>query len=500
MSENNFARGLVWLRNDLRTEDNTALYRAARACDALAAVFIACPETWRSHGDGDNVVAMRLRTLKSLQASLAKKHIPLYFLELSRFAQVPAALQQICGKLEVDALFANAEYPLNEQRRDAAVRDTLKQIRVPVEYCTDRTLVPPGSLTTNSGDGFKVFTPFKRAFIAQHDNSERGFDPLPAPRSLGPDHGKRWPEWIALAGENNLVRSIPDSVGDYGVAPGGERKVLDWAVGEGAAKKRLEAFSAVIPDYHKQRDFPALEGTSRLSPYLNCGAISVRQCARMALEENGGRWAGSCEGASSWLNEILWREFYQHLVVHFPRVCRNLPFKPETEGVPWANRPSDFERWSEGQTGVPIVDAAMRQLNQTGWMHNRLRMVVASFLTKNLLTDWRIGERYFMQQLVDADFAANNGGWQWAASTGTDAAPYFRVFNPYSQSKRFDPDGDFIRRFVPELEDYPNKDLHCPPRDLFRGGSYPVPICDVTQSRKHAIEVFANLKSQGSSD
>lgn len=500
MPEKAYQRGLVWLRNDLRMDDNTALYRAAKGCNALAVLFIACPETWRSHGDGDNVVAMRLRTLKALQASLAKKHIPLYFLELPGFAQVPSALAQICRKLDVDAIFANAEYPLNEQRRDATVREALKSIGVPVEYCTDRTLIPPGSLTTNGGEGYKVFTPFKRAFIALHDNGAHGFDPLPAPRSLGPDHGKRWPEWISLASEHNLLRSIPDCVGGYAVAPGGDDRVLDWMVGEGAAKKQLEKFSGIIADYHQQRDFPAIAGTSRLSPYLNCGAISVRQCAHMALEENGGRWVGSSEGAGSWLNELLWREFYQHLLVHFPRVCRNLPFKPETEAVPWSNRSADFERWCEGQTGVPIVDAAMRQLNQTGWMHNRLRMVVASFLTKNLLTDWRKGEHYFMRQLVDADFAANNGGWQWAASTGTDAAPYFRVFNPYSQSKRFDPNGDFIRTFVPELEGYSANDIHCPPQDLFRDGRYPVPICDVTQSRKHAIEVFANLKSQGSSD
>lgn len=495
MPEKAYPRGLVWLRNDLRMDDNTALYRAARACTAFAVIFIACPQTWRSHGDGDNVVAMRLRTLKKLQVSLAKKHIPLYFLELPGFAQVPAALGQICRKLKINALFANAEYPVNEQRRDTAVRETLRSIPVPVEYCTDRTLIPPGSLTTGSGEGFKVYTPFKRAFIARHDNRDQGFEPLPAPRSMGADHGELWPEWIALEGEHNLVRAIPDTVGDYGVAPGGDSRVLGWEVGEGAAKALLEEFSAIVADYQEQRDFPAIPGTSRLSPYLNCGALSVRRCVQMALAENGGRWAGSSEGASCWLNELLWREFYQHLVVNFPRVCRNLPFKPETEQVPWSRRTADFERWCEGQTGVPIVDAAMRQLNQTGWMHNRLRMVVASFLTKNLLTDWRKGEHYFMQRLVDADFAANNGGWQWAASTGTDAAPYFRVFNPYSQSKRFDPEGTFIRTFVPELEGYSAKDIHCPPNDLFSDGSYPAPICDVTESRKHAIEVFANLKS-----
>ncbi|MBB5212850.1 cryptochrome/photolyase family protein [Microbulbifer hydrolyticus] len=499
MREKAYSRGLVWLRNDLRLHDNTALYRAARGCKALAAVFIACPQTWASHGDGDNVVAMRLRSLAPLQRSLSDKQIPLYFLELNGFADVPQALAQIVSKLDIDAVFANTEYPLNELRRDDAVRKALKENGVPIEFCTDRTLIPPGSLTTNSGDGFKVFTPFKRAFIAQHGNSAEGFDPLPAPRALGDEHAAQWPEWISLAGANNLVRSIPDTVGDYGVAAGGEKKVLDWAAGEKAANKRLQAFSQIIADYEEWRDFPARENTSRLSPYLNCGAISIRQCAKMALDANDGRWAGGkgsqSEGATSWLNELLWREFYQHLVVNYPRVCRNRPFKPETERVPWSRRREDFERWCEGQTGVPIVDAAMRQLNQTGWMHNRLRMVVASFLTKNLLTDWRKGERYFMQHLVDADFAANNGGWQWAASTGTDSAPYFRVFNPYSQSKRFDPEGEFIRTYIPELAALSSRDVHCPPQDLFGHGGYPEPVCDVTDSRKKAIEVFASLKS-----
>lgn len=500
MPEKAYQRGLVWLRNDLRVADNTALYRAGKGCRAVAAIFIACPTTWRSHGDGDNVIAMRLRSLRQLQASLAKKHIPLYFLELAEFSEVPAALSQIVDKLQVDALFANAEYPVNELTRDQSVRQRLKQQGVPVEFSTDRTLIPPGSLTTGSGDGFKVFTPFKRAFIARHDNSGDAFAPLPAPRALSPDHAEQWPEWIAVEGSNNLVRTIPDTVGDYGVADGGDERVLDWPVGEVAGKRTLKAFADIVGEYDDWRDFPARENTSRLSPYLNCGAVSIRQCVMMATEENGGRWAGSSEGASTWLSELLWREFYQHLVVNFPRVCRNKPFKPETENVPWSNRGQDFERWCAGQTGVPIVDAAMRQLNQTGWMHNRLRMVVASFLTKNLLTDWRKGERYFMQQLVDADFAANNGGWQWAASTGTDAAPYFRVFNPYSQSKRFDPDGEFIRTYVPELVSLSNRDIHCPPvqgasQDLFSADGYPAPICDVTDSRKRAIEAFANLKS-----
>ncbi|WP_255873069.1 cryptochrome/photolyase family protein [Microbulbifer elongatus] len=494
MAETVYPRGLVWFRNDLRMADNTALYRAAKSCECMAGIFIACPETWREHNDGDHVVAMRLRSLMQLQRALEKKHIPLYFLEVATFSEVPAALDQITQKLKIDALFANAEYPLNELRRDQAVRAQLKKRRLPLELSTDRTLVPPGSITTGDGAGYKVFTPFKRAFIAAHDNSGEAFAPLPAPRSRSDDHAGQWPEWIAVEGDSNLVRRVPDTVGDYAVAPGGNQRVRDWSTGEAAGARALKAFAETIDDYHRWRDFPAQENTSRLSPYLNCGAVSIRQCVQMATQANGGRWAGGSEGATTWLSELLWREFYQHLVVNYPRVCRNKPFKPETEAVPWSDREQDFAAWCEGKTGVPIVDAAMRQLNETGWMHNRLRMIVASFLTKNLLTDWRKGERYFMQTLVDADFAANNGGWQWAASTGTDAAPYFRVFNPYSQSKRYDPDGRFIRTYIPELAELGHRDIHCPPRDIFADHGYPAPICDVTESRKTAIEAFANLK------
>ncbi|WP_237058142.1 deoxyribodipyrimidine photo-lyase [Microbulbifer sediminum] len=481
-----FRRGLVWLRNDLRVHDNTALHRAAASCAEFAVIFIACPKTWQDQDEGEPLVAFRMACLRELQESLAQRNIPLYFLELGEFGQVPAAMRQVVEKLGVDVLFANAEYPLNEQRRDGAVRDALKEIEVPVEYCTDRTLVPPGSVTTASGEAYKVFTPFKRAFISQFGGDS--YQPLPAPRKRSGD--EEWPAWLEVEGSHNLVQTIPGRLRGYKLDVDKRGTVLGWQPGEKAAARRLKAFSGIIDGYEDERDYPAIDGTSRLSPYLNSGAISVRQCAHMALDYNNDRWSGGSDGIACWLGELIWREFYTHLVVAYPRLCRHQPFKPETEGVAWSGDELAFRRWSLGETGVPIVDAAMRQLEQTGWMHNRLRMVVASFLTKNLLIDWRQGERYFMNKLVDADFASNNGGWQWAASTGTDAAPYFRVFNPYSQSKKFDRDGDFIRRYVPELQSVRGDEIHCPPRM----SDYPPPICDVKETRKRAIEAFADLK------
>ncbi|SDJ69829.1 cryptochrome/photolyase family protein [Microbulbifer yueqingensis] len=481
-----FARGLVWLRSDLRLHDNTALHRAAKGCRELAAIFIACPKTWRDHEEGEPLVSFRMACLRELQEEMGKRNIPLYFLELGEFSQVPAALRQIAEKLSIDAVYANAEYPLDEQRRDRAVRESLREIDVPVEYATDRTLVPPGSIRTGSGEAYKVFTPFKRAFISQYGGDS--YQPLPAPHSRK-DNGD-WPAWIEVQGPNNLVQTVPDSLAGYELSAERGGTVLGWQPGERAAARRLDEFSEIIDGYEDERDFPAIDATSRLSPYLNSGAISVRQCAHMALEHNNDRWSGGSDGIACWLGELIWREFYTHLMDAYPRLCMHKPFKPETERVPWSGDELAFRRWTLGKTGVPIVDAAMRQLEQTGWMHNRLRMVVASFLTKNLLIDWRWGERHFMNNLVDADFASNNGGWQWAASTGTDAVPYFRVFNPYSQSKKFDPRGDFIRRFVPELRGVRGDDIHCPPDTP----DYPRPICDVKETRKRAIEAFAQLK------
>ncbi|MEX2962579.1 deoxyribodipyrimidine photo-lyase [Microbulbifer sp. TYP-18] len=478
-------RGLVWFRTDLRLDDNTALYRAVKQCAAVAGIFLACPGSWRRHNEGDPLIAFRLACLRELQSSLAERNIPLYFLELHDFSRVPRALQQVVKKLRIDTLFANAEYPLNEQRRDAAVREALEGVGVGVEYCSDRTLAPPGSLKTGGGEAYKVFTPFKRAFISQWDGD--AFKPLPAPGKTGV---APWPRWLEVAGPGNLVQTLPDTVSGYPAVPVHRGRLYGWLPGEKAARQRLQAFRQVMDSYAAQRDFPAIDATSRLSPYLNCGAISVRRCAYTALTCNQGRWTGGSEGASCWLSELLWREFYTHLIVAYPRLCMGRPFKLETDAVPWSANRAQFARWCRGATGVPIVDAAMRQLQQTGWMHNRLRMIVASFLSKNLLLDWRWGERFFMQHLIDGDFAANNGGWQWAASTGTDAAPYFRVFNPYSQSQKFDPNGEFIRRFVPELAGLGDAEIHCPPRL----STYPQPICDVRETRKRAIQVFAQLK------
>jgi deoxyribodipyrimidine photo-lyase len=221
-------------------------------------------------------------------------------------------------------------------------------------------------------------------------------------------------------------------------------------------------FQNKIANYASVRDIPSIKGTSGLSPYLSAGVISPRYILRVLLTKFPDILLAEDSAEFSWLNEIIWREFYRHLMFHEPRLCKNQCFNTKYQNLHWINNEQLFKQWCEGKTGYPLVDAAMRQLNQTGWMHNRLRMVVASFLTKHLLLDWRLGEKYFMQNLIDGDLASNNGGWQWAASTGCDAQPYFRIFNPIRQSERFDPKGDFIRKYLTELENIPNKHIHFP--------------------------------------
>jgi len=246
--------------------------------------------------------------------------------------------------------------------------------------------------------------------------------------------------------------------------------------------------------YVPDRDYPALAGTSTLSPYLAAGMISAGQCLHAAMMINQGEMETGNRGVSTWIIEILWREFYQHLMYGFPTLSMHQPMRPETNAVVWRDSNNDFESWCEARTGVPIVDAAMRQLITTGWMHNRLRMVVAMYLTKNLLIDWRRGEAFFMQHLIDGELAANNGGWQWSASTGADSAPYFRVFNPISQSEKFDPQGEFIRHWIPELSDLSNREIHDPSPVSRRALNYPDQIVDLKSSRVRAIEAFASLR------
>lgn len=476
-------RGLVWFRSDLRLDDNPALHHACTRSDrGVVGVFVVTPEQWRLHDWAPVKVDFVRRTLAELSGVLAEKNIALRILSVPDFAAVPAALRKLAHETGCDALFFNEEYEVNERRRDEAVTKQFRSELGEVYAYPDQCVFKPGTVRTGEGRYYTVYSPFKRAWYRAYESDPESAVPLGKPRKL--------PEMIGAPDP------VPAKIKGYESIPAHAK---DWAAGESAAQKRLNSFlEKRIEAYKDERDFPGIDATSVLSPYLACGAISLRRCAHEAIRWNGGKLDKGSAGAVHWISELIWREFYRHILVGFPRVSMHRAFNLSTESLEWSENEEHLAAWQEGRTGVPIVDAAMRQLVRTGWMHNRLRMIAAMFLTKNLFIDWRKGERFFMRHLIDGDLAANNGGWQWSASTGTDAAPYFRIMNPYSQSKRFDPDGSFIRRYVPELSGIEGEAIHDPshlPPMARARIDYPGPIVDVSASRQWAIEAFRAIKA-----
>ena len=470
---------LVWFRNDLRLADNPALRHACAEAGEVAALFVISPTQWQQHKMAPIRQQFLLAQVDELGRALAAHGIPLHLLRVETFAEMPTALASLSSELGVSQLYANQAIEIDEQRRDLAVSAMLAEQEVSCHWFNGCCVLPPGRVLTGSGDMFKVFTPFSRAWLKALEEDGFVIHRAPAPRA------EPLP-WQPLAEREWSYGALGDVTPDP-----------RWPVGEAEAQRRLYAFlEQAVLDYGETRDFPAQAGTSILSPYLAAGIISPRQCVGALQQRLGHRPQSKAQPGFVWLNELVWREFYRHLLVLVPTLSMNLPFKPETAALPWSWDPVAFAAWCEGRTGYPIVDAAMRCLNATGWMHNRLRMIVASFLTKDLHIHWRLGEDYFMSQLIDGDLAANNGGWQWAAGTGADAAPYFRVFNPTTQGQRFDPQGDFIRTWVTELADIPAAYVH-QPHDWLRlkgGRGYPAPMVDHALARVRAIEMFRNLE------
>ncbi|GHC37167.1 deoxyribodipyrimidine photo-lyase [Aidingimonas halophila] len=466
---------LMWFRSDLRTSDNTALSRAA-AKGPVIAVFLRSLPQWQGHGHGANKLSFWGRGVEALRDELRGLNIPLLHRDIDDFDDAPETLLAIARVFDIEALHFNREYPLNECRRDEAVTRAFQHQGIRVHAYTDAVAYEPGELLTEQGDFYSVFTPFSRTWHRQMAPERLALHDTPRPqRNTGISNDPLPP----------LPRLADIPVGSH-----------QWPAGPEAAADRLERFLHYRAHcYQSQRNFPAVDGTSELSPYLALGMISYRQCMQAVLNHNNGSLGEGDAGLVSWVNELVWREFYQHIVVGFPDVCRHRPFQPDTERLRWRNDPDALQAWREGRTGYPIVDAAMRQLTRTGWMHNRLRMITAMFLSKHLLIDWRHGEAFFLRHLVDGEFAANNGGWQWAASTGTDAAPYFRIFNPTTQSQRFDPEGHFIARFVPELSNIDGKRRHAPTPDLLASVDYPAPIVNHQSARQRALDAFKSLKT-----
>jgi len=475
-----------WFRRDLRLDDNTALLEAISRGDEVFPIFVFDEDLLGRDDTGGPRVQFLLDNLSALSDQLQAAGARLYL----RRGNVAGEIDQFCEQVGADLVCWNRDYSPYAVRRDQAVSKKLAARGVEVAICEDHLLVPPEAVVKDDGSPFVVFSPFARRWRTQPKRRPRPCPPL-AP--------------IALERLDEVASMKFPTAEDLGY-PG---SFPQMAAGEAAARAAMDQFlDGRVFHYKDTRDFPDVEGTSRLSPHLKYGTISPRRVFydvenalgldlstidfKKPSADLGDENRKRVRQAGTFLDEVCWREFYFSILHHFPHVSQG-PFRRSFDDFVW---PGDKEalltKWTEGRTGFPIVDAGMRQLATTGWMHNRLRMICAMHLTKILLIDWREGERVFMQRLIDGDLAPNNGGWQWSASTGTDAAPYFRIFNPYLQSKKFDPDGTFIRRFVPELSDVEGTAIHEPhlnPEVLAQTG-YPAPCVDYKQARERALEVL----------
>lgn len=459
-----YDRSICWFRRDLRLADHAALCSALENSREVHCVFVFDTDILDKLTDKrDRRVEFIWHSLNELNGRLQQHGSILHVLQGKPAELIP----ELAASLDVGAVYCNRDYEPDAVKRDEAVARRLAERKVEFHQYKDQVIFERSEILNGSGKPYGVFTPYKHAWLKKFDDCAV----YPVERYLS-----------SLA--SCAAQPIPP-LESTGFLPCG----ID-AAGESVAERLFADFIGRMKDYGEARDYPALDGGSHLSVHLRFGTISVRRLVAAA--------AGSA-GAGVWLSELIWREFYQMLLHHHPQLAQGSAFKPQFNRIAFSNDEAKFAAWCEARTGYPLIDAAMRQLNQTGYMHNRLRMVSASFLVKDLHVDWRWGERYFADKLMDFDLAANNGGWQWAASTGCDAQPWFRIFNPVTQSEKFDPQGKFIRRYLPELAACPDKWLHAPwlmPEKVQRecgvliGQSYPAPVVDHALARVKTLELF----------
>jgi deoxyribodipyrimidine photo-lyase len=476
-AEVTYPKALFWFRRDLRDEDNAGLYYALKSAEAVYCAFVFDREILdQLHSKEDRRVEFIWESVRELAASLEGRGGGLIVLHARATEEIP----RLAAGLGVNAVFANEDYEPAARARDDAVEKALKAAGIAMHRAKDQVIFEKDEILTQGGRAFSVFTPYRNAWLKKLD--EFSVKPYPVVK-------------YASRLANPSTRQAMPGLEKLGFARTNLRQ-LGTATGMSGARALVLDFAGRIANYKAARDFPGVKGVSYLSVHNRFGTISIRQLARFARDARN-------HGADAWLNELAWRDFYFQVLWHHPHAARSA-FKREYAKLRWPGSKEHFKAWCEARTGYPIIDAAMRQLNTTGYMHNRLRMVAASFLAKDLLVDWRNGEGYFARHLIDFDLAANNGGWQWAASTGCDAQPYFRIFNPVTQSQRFDPKGNFIRHFLPQLGKVPDSFIHSPwtmgplTQDAVGciiGRDYPAPIVEHDVQREKALALFASVKA-----
>lgn len=471
-------KALVWLRRDLRASDNRAIQSALDQADQVHIGFVFDTNILDLLPVTNRRVEFIHGAISAVDEQLRKRGGGLHVMHGSGAQQIVNLAKQ----LKVDVVVAAEDYEPAAIARDNQVRDDLVQADCTLELVQDHVIFAKTQLLTGGGKPYTVFTPYKKKWLA---NFELDRSRPVATRG-----------WSRLAQEK--LPKIP-SLKKIGFEAT-NMTALKIEPSESGAKKLLKNFSSRIDRYEEQRNFPAVKGPSYLSVHLRFGTLSIRQAVVQACQSMDGQ--ADSKGAATWLSELVWRDFYFQILSNYPHVV-GASFKPAYDRIRWDKSDALFQAWCDGKTGYPLVDAAMAQINQTGYMHNRLRMVVASFLCKDLGISWQRGEAYFAEQLIDFDLSANNGGWQWASSSGCDAQPYFRIFNPITQSQRFDPKGTFIRRYLPELSALSDKSIHAPwqapPLELQAaevelGRSYPHPLVDHAIARQETLTRYAVVK------
>lgn len=509
MANNDKPHYLMWFRRDLRIHDNTALSAVCKQAYTdnanVTALFLLTPRQWLKHNQSLAFTEHILRILPVLANDLKQQiKINLQIISTKDFQSSSQVILNYCKDHKISKIFANIEYEINEQQRDNTLANELYIQNIDFQRYEDQCILPPLSVLNNENVMYQVFTPFYKKWQQKLDkqppiiqqpkarnkenlNISEASDIFNICQQIIKTYTAEWQSQLYASEINFSIDQIENIIYQT------QRR---FPAGETNARHKLDQFIAnSIHDYDLARDIPSMQSTSDLAPYLATGSISPRLCyvqAKKALLAPNAK----TKDINRWISELAWRDFYRHVLVTKPNLTKHEAYHIDTDKkVSWSYNITHFKKWCQGKTGIPLVDSAMRCLNATGFMHNRLRMVTAMFLTKDLLIDWRWGERYFMQMLIDADFASNNGGWQWSASTGTDSVPYFRIMNPFSQAKTHDKDALFIKKWLPELSNISTTILHDEEklRHYLKSNptiKYPQPIVSHKEARLKTIEMF----------